>query len=158
MGRKNRRNRCEYHTGLGFNPNKYVSRAGEARHQENSSHPIVRGAICFAELGNHTGTSVQGGCRPVLVVSNNANNRYSATYNVLPMTTRIKRADMPSHVLVEEKDVNNRDLNRKFETSMVLAEQITTISESAVCSYIGTITEEQKLAEIQKAVMCQLGL
>ena len=31
-----------------------------------------RGDIWFAELGDHTGTSVQGGCRPVLIISNDS--------------------------------------------------------------------------------------
>jgi len=46
--------------------------------------------IWFAELGYHYGTSIQGGCRPVLVVSNDVANRFSQTLTVIPLTTKIR--------------------------------------------------------------------
>lgn len=186
MGRKNRRLKTEYRSSLGFNPRKYIrpqiSRgisggaggSSEIVHISNAEsktapafsteaddkirRPIRRGEVWFAQLGNHDGTSVQGGCRPVLVISNDTGNRYADTYNVLPMTSRLKKFYLPSHTVVEEQNMTGRDKERAFETSMVLAEQITTIGRDAFRSYLGAVTEESKLAEIETAVKCQLGL
>ena len=50
---------------------------------------IRRGDILWADLGMFPTTSVQGGVRPVIVVSNNKANTYSSVITVVPMTSRI---------------------------------------------------------------------
>lgn len=114
--------------------------------------------IALEELGSHIGTSVQGGCRPVMVISNDTGNRHADTFNVLPMTSRMKKFNMPTHTVLEESNMTERDVEREFETSMVLAEQITTIGKSAFRSYLGRVTDEKKQAAIETAVRIQLGL
>lgn len=180
MGRKNRRSKQEYRDSLGFNPRKYItpssaySYAGRVGHNVNRdnrsaspmpasvndyrSKEVSRGDIWFAELGDHPDTSIQNGCRPVLVLSNDVGNHYAETFNVVPMTTRHKKMDLPSHILIEECDLKKRNHYRAFESSMILAEQITTIAKTDFRSYIGTVTDEGKLAEIEEAVRRQLAL
>ena len=164
MGRKNRRAKVEYRDRLGFNPSTYIQSGGSGRvNQVNgaSAHTDVqprRGDIWFAELGSHYGTSVQGGCRPVMVISNDKGNHHADTFNVLPMTSKMKKFNLPSHTVIEENNMTERDMNREFETSMILAEQITTIGRSAFRSYLGRVTDEQKLSAIETAVRIQLGL
>ena len=52
--------------------------------------------IWFAELGNHYGTSVQSGNRPVLVISNDMANRNSPIITVIPMSSKLKKLELNS--------------------------------------------------------------
>lgn len=181
MARKNRRNQNEYIRELGFDPAKYTKPRHNHR-RTNSHKPVVdttptdegirryhnrtedigrlirRGEVWFAELGSHYGTSVQGGCRPVIVVSNNTANEFSRTLTVIPMTTRMKKDALPTHVTISADDLSRCDGNREFHDSMLLAEQVTTISKAQLVSYLGVVNDHTKLHEIGKALNCQLGL
>lgn len=84
-----------------------------------------RGDIWFADLGDHTGTSVQGGCRPVLVISNDTANIHAETVNVVPLTRHLKKPGLPCHMMLDSGDVV--DSKQSLDDSMLLAEQITTI-------------------------------
>lgn len=185
MSRKNRRNRKEYRDRLGFNPDRYISqgthsfgidsvnndridRASDRSHTVNSAsdnasaprplHNPSRGEVWFAQLGYHSGTSVQAGCRPVFVVSNDTGNHHATTIVVLPMTTRLKRSELPTHVELCQGDLTKADLNRPLADSMILAEQITTISKAALRNYIGKVEDRRKLNEIDNAVKVQLAI
>lgn len=172
MGRKNRRAKYEYHDRLGFNPKKYIkyqdhpgqnhpsqSEGRGLRDEERRPYRTpYRGEVWFAELGNHPGTSVQDGCRPVLIISNDKGNHHASTIVVLPMTSRMKKYDLPSHVELYQDDLTNIDPGRPLEPSMILAEQVTTIAKSALRSYIGKVTGTEKLAEIDNAVRLQLSM
>lgn len=116
-----------------------------------------RGDIWFAKLGNHYGTSVQSGTRPVLVISNDTANRFSFTFTVLPMTSKMKHPEMPTHIAVTADDCvlcNETDLLE----SMVLAEQIVPIDRSALLEKIAYIDDKEKMEEIERAVATQLGI
>src|SRR5690606_33952153 len=58
---------------------------------------IRRGDIFFANLNPVIG-SEQGGTRPVLVLQNDIGNRHSPTTIVAAVTSRIKKAKLPTHV------------------------------------------------------------
>ena len=171
MGRKNRRTKYEYWDRLGFNPKKYIrqnpskrarcSDASKPVQPTTSSRPYrvpYRGEVWFAELGDHPGTSVQNGCRPVFIISNDKSNHRASTIVVLPMTSRMKKYTLPSHVELYQSDLTNTDPGRHLEPSMILAEQMTTISKPALRSYVGKVTAEKKLREIAGAVQTQLGI
>ena len=53
--------------------------------------------ILWADLGMLT-TSVQGGVRPVIVVSNNKANTYSSVITVVPLTSRIYKKRCYQHM------------------------------------------------------------
>ena len=96
MARKNNRMKTEYHRGLGFDPRKYLS----APHYHYNPLPDCtpqRGDIWFASLGSHSNTSVQGGTRPVIIISNDIGNEHADTVNVVPMTRHMKKLDLPCH-------------------------------------------------------------
>ncbi len=60
---------------------------------------IKRGNIFYADLGTEYHGSMQGGIRPVVVISNNKANRYSTVLTVVPLSSRIsKKQDLPVHV------------------------------------------------------------
>ena len=154
MGRKNRRNKREYYTGLNFNPRKYVTPT--ATHKTHLTRIPKRGDIWFANLGSHPGTSVQGGCRPVVIVSNDIGNYHAETLNVLPVTRHMKKPDLPCHTEIDPAFIS--DLHQSFDLSMILAEQITTIDKSQLRNYVGRIEDEGILNRISTSINGQLGL
>ena len=87
-----------------------------------------RGDVYFANLGSQQG-SVEHGVRPVLIVQNNVGNLLASTIIVVPLTTQIKKLNMPGHTILYKTD-------GIAETSMALCEQITTIDKSQIGSYV----------------------
>ena len=62
---------------------------------------IRRGDILYADLGVQYQGSMQGGMRPVVVVSNNRANRHSTVITVVPLSTKIyKKRNLPTHVFI----------------------------------------------------------
>ena len=60
---------------------------------------IKRGDLYYADLDPTIG-SEQDGFRPVLVVQNNIGNAHSPTVIIVPLTTKIKKNNLPTHVLI----------------------------------------------------------
>lgn len=58
---------------------------------------VLRGQMYYANLDPVIG-SEQGGTRPVLVIQNDVGNCFSPTLIVAPITTRVKRANQPTHI------------------------------------------------------------
>lgn len=109
---------------------------------------IKRGQIYQAELGNREG-SIQAGVRPVVIISNDLNNRHSPTVNVLPITSKTKN-NIPVHV----------DLGTKeglTQPSTVLVEQFTTVNKSQLTKYLGQCNR-YKMYEIERAILIQSGI
>ena len=153
MPRRNRR-RNEKHKP-GFNLERYI--------QQNSKYlprtrDVRRGEVWFAELGQHPGTSVEEGCRPVLVISNDTANVKSESVTVIPMTTKMKKYYIPTHVPVPEEILSDTKPENRFRDCMLLAEQITTISRSAFRNCMGRIRDPGKMAEIEAAVLAQVAI
>lgn len=156
MARKNRRMKTEYRRGLDFDPKKYTS-APARRVSGSTPHRLpMRGDVWFADLGGHPNSSVQGGVRPVIVLSNNIGNAHADTVNVVPMTRHLKRPELPCHMELHPDFI--ADKRKILDTSMVLAEQLTTISKYALHSYAGYISDITILEKIGKAVIAQLGM
>lgn len=114
--------------------------------------------VWFADLGEHPGTCVQEGIRPVLVVSNNIANQHAKTVSVLSMTSRPKKSWLPSHVSLCEQDmIMSQGYHDNFDDSLVLLEQITTIDKTALRTYVGWVKSWKKQNEIAVALAAQLG-
>ena len=117
---------------------------------------VHRGDIFFADLGTHSGTSIQSGYRPVLVISNNKGNAHSETITVMPMTGSFKRTDLPCHTVLKPEQIKDRQCS--FSKTTILAEQITTISKSALKSYVGKVDAEDVMGSIEHSLFVHLGL
>ena len=161
MGRKNRRKHMKIRP---IKASKYIKNKSTSSGLYTPAKPKGqynprprRGDIWFAKLGNHYDTSVQSGTRPVLIISNDTGNRYSKTYTVLPMTSKLKKPDLPTHV---ELTVSSCVLTTDdpLEDSMLLAEQIVTIDKSALLEKVAFVTDGKKLSEIERAVRVHLGI
>lgn len=107
-----------------------------------------RGSIWWTDLstvnGNDENTSVQGGKRPCVVVSNDINNLHCETVNVCPITSSIDTLPMHPAIYVKQK-------------GQVLTEQILTVSRHSLYSYCGQATT-QEMEDIETALRLQLGL
>lgn len=159
MGRKNNRMKTEYHKGLGFDPRKYLSAPShtQRKHEKTeSSRSPQRGDIWYADLGSHPYSSVQSGCRPVVVISNNIGNGHSDTVNILPLTRHLKKPDLPCHTELYPDNITDR--HQMLDISMILAEQITTIGKDALRNYVGRIEDDAVLDRINTAIAVQLGI
>lgn len=95
---------------------------------------IRRGDIFFADLNPVRG-SEQGGLRPVLVIQNNIGNRHSPTVIIAPITSKLKKNALPTHVGLP------RDIGLPAN-SMVLLEQVRTIDKSRLSNYIAALDDE----------------
>jgi len=114
---------------------------------------IRRGDILWADLGMFPTTSVQGGVRPVIVVSNNKANTYSSVITVVPLTSRIyKKRYLPTHVFISKYDMTGI---RKG--SLALAEQVMSISTKCIIEKCGRVNK-CSLDRVLKAVRIQMGM
>lgn len=153
MARKNKRLKTEYHRGLGFDPRKYITAPVQHHTPE---HKPQRGDIWFADLGSHPDSSVQGGIRPVIILSNDMGNAHADTVNVVPMTRHLKKPELPCHTPLSPGSIT--DSRQPLELSMVLAEQLTTVSKNALRYYAGHISDDEAMNRIETAVIAQLSL
>lgn len=103
------------------------------------------GDVVYGDLGAQPG-SVQGGKRFLLIVSNNIGNAYSPVYTVIPFTAR-KKKGQPTHRVFEQGE------GGLPKTSVLLGEQITTISKQNVVGKVGTFDDEQ-MKRASEAVIC----
>ena len=108
------------------------------------------GDIYMAELDEDVEGSLQSGIRPVIVVSNNMANKYSPVISIIPMSSKIKKRNLPTHVFMQ-----NCGLPRP---SIVLAEQITALNQSRLQKKIGSIEKTEYESKIKKALAIQLNL
>ena len=108
---------------------------------------IKRGDIFYAKF-NGIG-SVQCNVRPVMILSNDLNNKYAPTLQVCPLTSKNKN-NLPIHF-----DLEGFGLNKK---STFLAEQLTIIDKTQLVSdKIGTV-DEITLKRAEKAISIQLSM
>ena len=123
---------------------------------------ITRGSVWFADLAARSTsnliTSVQSGTRPVLVISNDLNNRFGTVITIIPFTGAPKRLDMPTHVAVNPTDVRNGYQPSEIYESTLLAEQITALDKARLVSYVGTVTSPDLMNRVEAALLTQIGI
>ena len=93
---------------------------------------IKRGDIFYADLSPVIG-SEQGGVRPVIIVQNNIGNKFSPTTIVAPITSKLNKAKLPTHIEVRAKQFGLE------KDSVMLLEQIRTIDKIRLKEFIGTV-------------------
>ena len=64
--------------------------------------------VIQVDLGRSFG-SEQGGIRPAVIVQNNKGNKFSPTVLVIPMTSEIKKVNMPTHNIMQKTKFNGLD-------------------------------------------------
>ncbi len=111
---------------------------------------ISRGDIYLADLDPVVGNEISK-TRPVLVVSNNINNRYAGTVTVLPITSKKLNKMYPFELLLP-KGTGNLPKDSK-----VKADQIRTLDKTRLVKYIGKLKNEH-MNLLNEAIKIHLAL
>lgn len=109
---------------------------------------IKRGDVYYADLSPVVG-SEQGGVRPVVVVQNDKGNRYSKTVIVAPISKKMSKPPIPTHVVFSDSSLSY--------VSMILCEQLRTIDKTRLGQWICTL-DKKTLDKIDKAIIVSLAL
>lgn len=111
---------------------------------------VCRGNVYKASLDPQKG-SEQGGVRPVLVLQIDILNSVGNTVVIVPFTKNLKRASMPSSVVVRQGE------GGLAYDSVALCHQIRVLDKSGLLDYIGSVSP-QTLCLIGEKVRFTLGL
>lgn len=107
---------------------------------------IKRGDIFYIHRYPVVGSEQEGG-RPGIIVSNEANNRFSDTVEIVFLTTQPKKAGLPTHVSIDSAP----------RPSQALCEQVTTVSVEKIGNYIGHLTDKE-MTQVDVALLVSLDL
>ncbi len=109
---------------------------------------IKRGDVYYADLSPVVG-SEQGGVRPVVVVQNDKGNRYSKTVIVAPISKKMSKPPIPTHVVFSDHALSY--------VSMILCEQLRTIDKQRLNQWICTL-DYKTIEKIDRAIRVSLAL
>lgn len=115
----------------------------------NATMEIRRGQIWYADLGEGIG-SEQGGIRPVIILQNNAGNKHAPTVIIAPITSKMAKAKLPTHVCIDME-------SGLSEVSVALLEQIRTIDKQRLLNFVGDCSRENML-KVNKAYKVSGGV
>lgn len=90
--------------------------------------------------------SEQHSGRPGIIVSNNQNNKYAATLEIVYLTTKEKKP-LPTHVAIEASRLR----------STALCEQICTVDKTRIGDYIDKLSKYE-IEDVNNAILISLGL
>ena len=85
--------------------------------------------------------------RPAVIVSNDINNQYSRTVEVVYLTSKCRRKYSPTHIQVRGNT----------HPSLALCEQIHSVDKSRLGELLSTLSKEE-MAEIDGALQISLGI
>ena len=111
---------------------------------------IERGDIYLAAIDPVIGREIAK-TQPVVVVSNNLNNKHGGTITVLPLTSQKLKKVYPFEILLSK---GNANLPKE---SKVKADQIRTLDKRRLIKRFGQLTEEQ-ITLIDEAIKIHLAL
>lgn len=111
---------------------------------------IRRGEIWFASLDPAVGNEIRKR-RPVVIVSNDANNRAAGVVTVVPLTSNVERV-FPFEVLLPAR-ASGLDRNSK-----ACAQQVRTISKQRLAPARAGVVPPAAMAALEDALRLHLGL
>ncbi len=111
---------------------------------------IKRGDIVYIDLGKGAG-SEQSGMRPALVIQNNVGNTYSPT-TIIACITSQNKAKLPTHIILHNNDIPELKLD-----SLLMLEQIRTIDETRIQSFVCKLTKDY-MEKVDTALRISVGL
>ncbi|MBW4632004.1 MAG: type II toxin-antitoxin system PemK/MazF family toxin [Iphinoe sp. HA4291-MV1] len=111
---------------------------------------MKRGDIYYADLNPAVGSEMDKR-RPVLIVSNDANNRAATTVTILPITSNVTRV-YPFEVLL------NPENSSLTKPSKVQAQQVRTISKQRIIGEVVGSLNEEMMVLIDSALKLHLRL
>ncbi|MBU3914164.1 type II toxin-antitoxin system PemK/MazF family toxin [bacterium] len=111
---------------------------------------MERNGIYVANLDPVIGHEISK-TRPVIVVSNNINNRFSGTVSIIPITSKNLKKIYPFEVFLSKGEGNLP------KDSKVKTDQIRTLDKQRIVKHIGTL-QNSEMEKIDIALMIHLSL
>ena len=111
---------------------------------------ITRGDVVLCNLNPPSGTE-QAGVRPVAIVQIDRANAASPHTIMVPFTSKIRRALLPSHVLIPAGS------GGLTQDSVALCEQVRVIDKKRIIKVLGRLGQNE-LDELAKSLRLILGL
>ena len=111
---------------------------------------LKRYEIWMADLPKGKNSHVQAGCRPVIIVSNDVANAHSPVITVVPLTSRLAKNSLPTHVHLREQGLT--------KDSLALCEQIISLDKSRLIRLVGYIYRPFDRLALDHAIAVQLGM
>jgi len=111
---------------------------------------IKRGAVVLCDLNPVMGTE-QSGIRPVVILQINRANNVSPHTIIAPFTSKIRLAQLPSHVFVPA------NVGGLTQDSVILCEQIRVIDKKRITKVLGNL-DDSYMDKIAKGLSIILGL
>ncbi len=110
----------------------------------------ARGEVWLADLNPVRG-SEQAGVRPVLVFQNDLLNRVTSTVLAIPFTTNLRRAALPSCVVVGKGEGGLAD------DSVALCHQLRVLDSARLRQRLGTVGS-QTLLVVESRMLFTMGI
>ncbi len=110
---------------------------------------LQRGEIWMADL-NPTRGSEQAGVRPVIIFQNNAINRFTTTVLTIPLTTNLRRASLPSCLLIPKGE------GGLSQDSVALCHQARVLDKTRLQWRLGKL-KPQTLATLEGRMLFTMG-
>jgi mRNA interferase MazF len=111
---------------------------------------VKRGEVWLADLSPSRGAE-QAGTRPVLIVQTDRANPTSPHTIIVPFTTKIRRVQLPSHVLIKAGQGGLK------ADSVLLCEQIRVIDTQRLIKRLSSLSPK-KMREVDQALRAILEL
>lgn len=115
---------------------------------EYTDNRYRRGDIVWVNLPNNR-DNIQGGVRPVVIVSNNICNNNSPVLHGIPLTRQIKKHNQPTQVIIPK--------NSAIDESVAMAEQLMPINKTWIKDKIAKCGDKL-IEKINIAILVQVGL
>lgn len=111
---------------------------------------VKRGEVWLANL-NPTRGSEQAGIRPVLIFQNDLISRFTTTVLTIPFTTNLRRAALPSCVLLTKGE------GGLASDSVALCHQLRVLDKTRLHQKLGEVNQ-QTIAAIENRISFTLGI
>lgn len=95
--------------------------------------------------------SEQLGVRPSVIIQNNRGNAYSPTVIVIPLTTELKKQNIPTHRLIDKNKANGLD-----SISMLLGEQVRSVDKCRIIRKRGSLVREVEKRSVIQVYLANL--
>ena len=103
------------------------------------------GDVVWVKL-HSDGEHVQSGVRPAVIIQNNKGNHYSPTIQVVPLTSRKTKANLPTHVEIPARTAG------LSKDSIAQCEGARPVSKADILGFIGVMPRKY-MGEISKAIL-----
>lgn len=117
--------------------------------------PVNRWDVFWTDLEPGVGHEQKGAARPVIVVSNDGYNR--ANVGMVTIVPATKAADKKRKIYPFEVELGKGTLTPDY-ASIVMPQQIRSISTLRLLEKIGTLVSPEKQQEIENRILEHLGI